>query len=247
MEWLAESLRVSAFSSNYTFDPTVTWWKNIVGKEPEERVTKSLPQILRETGLLSDLNANFILEQQVGRIDWHLVPPPTQLESIKDELPNIGKFKDAVEVFISLIMKWVDLSPEVNRIAFGSVLLLPVEDKAAGYKQLIPLMPAIKIDPINSTDFFYSINRPRLSKTSGGEILINRLSRWAVAHLSLFPHAQPLNVAPKKGVGLFTIRLEIDINTSSDNVEVIPKERLNELLTEFVSLAKELSEKGDIA
>lgn len=244
MQWLAESLRVSMFLKESAYDSSSNWWTEATGKTPDEVLTKTSPQFLRVSGVILDGKSNFILERKAERIDWHLVPIFTK-EQIEAGLPNVGNFDEVIPEFITLITKWLENSPELSRVALGSILLQPVENIQSGYKNLIPLMPSVHIDPIGSSDFSYTINRPRSIEIIGETISVNRMSKWNVAQLALIDISQTLH--GPKDVGLTAIRLELDINTSATYKGVITKDKLKYLLDTFVILAKELSESGDVA
>ena len=51
-------------------------------------------------------------------------------------------------------------------------------DLVEGYEALASLLPTIRVDPANSEDMFWQINRPRRSKVITRKI--NRLSKWSV-------------------------------------------------------------------
>src|SRR5208282_50763 len=69
--------------------------------------------------------------------------------------------------------------PPAIRLAYGAILLQPVDNRETGYLRLGELASAVKIDP-KSEDFFYQINRPRESTTLKN-MRLNRLSKWSVA------------------------------------------------------------------
>ncbi len=247
MNWLAETVRLTAFMPNANVDNTVTWWSNAVGSEPSERLIKSAPPALRESGLLPDSFANLVVDYQAGRVDFLLLPDVNPQE-IPAGLPNIGQLQGAVEKIKEIALKWLPIAPTINRLAIGLIGLQQVENKIEGYKAIQPLLHNVKLDPEGSSDFSYAINRPRQSKTPGPALIINRLSKWSVVKIGFMQI--PLGQTNLGGIGvsegLSACRVELDINSAQDKAEVISTERLLLLVDEFLNLAGELMNLGDV-
>ncbi len=132
--WQVANLRLTAFPEPTAKPKEIEWWQNTVGESPESRTfhPKSgelIEQGPFETGVLS-------LNIQSLRIDWHFTKVlPNEMP--EDELPTIGGYFDISRSFLNLMRKWLENDcPELRRIAFGSVLLLPVESRQEGYEQL---------------------------------------------------------------------------------------------------------------
>ena len=132
-------------------------------------------------------------------------------------------------------------------MAFGVVLLSPMDSRVLGYRQLAAYLPAVNIDPDHSTDFFYQINRARDSATGITNLRINRLSKWSVAQIStaglvLEPTRILYHDVPQ---GYLACRLELDINTAAERREPLPRETVSNVWQELLNLGREIVIDGD--
>lgn len=237
--WLADSLRVTLFPLG-DFAPSSSWWKQVTDAEPESTSARPAKGEHQEEGPFH--NGNLILRVEPLRIDWIYTKKSNDAEVI----PSLGTLANAVETFHAAIKRWIPLAPESNRLAFGAVLLQPVPDKMSGYQVLSSFLPSVDLDPENSSDFRYRINRRRPSSSSSADLRINRLSTWSVASFRglRFSPSQPTSVhsMPEH----YACHLELDINTAPEFAQPIPHNELDHLLSELIQLASEITEKGDI-
>jgi hypothetical protein len=144
--------------------------------------------------------------------------------------------------------RWFELSPSLDRLAFGAAALIPVQSRLEGYLLLAAYLPAVKLDAEGSSDFMYRINRPRMSKLNIENLRINRLSTWAVIKMQyqqfrLASHAQQVKTI--QGETLFADRVELDINTSPEFGGQLPKQRYPEIFNELQDLGSEILQEGD--
>src|SRR5262249_10353878 len=145
------------------------------------------------------------------RIDWHY----TVIQEIGQqemEFKTLGSFPENIEPFRKLIDKWLKMQtiPPITRLAFGAVLLQPVETRIKGYEVLAPYLPALNLN--NASDLVYQINRPRKSWGKIAELEINRLSKWAV--LTYQAVVVPNLLGSPRQVGeSYASHLELDIST----------------------------------
>ena len=247
--WMVQLLRISAFpiAGVPVADPH-SWWETTVGSAPDSTTSKPKEGLVQSSGLV-DETSQLILRCLPDRIDWQLLP--VNEVDLSLDYPVIGNFEAALPKFIETINRWLEQScPEIQRFAFGAVLVKQVNDRVSGYSEIAKLLPAVKIDAEGSTDFSYSINRPRASTLNIEGLIINRLSKWAVMAFKIFK----LPMLSSEGVKLVThaadketylCRLELDINTTSELAK-LPKERIKEIFAELVNLAKEIAEQGDV-
>ena len=132
-------------------------------------------------------------------------------------------------------------------MAFGSIINLPSKDKKEGYTQLSAYLKNVKIDPVNSSEFMYQINRRRNSTVGIEGLEINRLNKWSVAAIAYkIVSASPLEGQVKTTELSYACHLEIDINTCQEFQNNLPKEKLSEIFDEIVCMGKEIITKGDI-
>ncbi len=241
--WQAAGLRVTLFCPPLPKIEQPTWWTDLVGYPPDQVISQPKAGQYQEEGIAED--RKLVLQVQPERVDWHFVPrelPPGEVI----EIPSTGSLPEALAVFAKLVGRWLSVSPPVTRLALGAVLFQPVENREAGYTQIGNYLPVIKLDPKGSTDFFYQINRPRISQTVKS-LRLNRLSKWSVLIFQSF--GVTLDKKEVQTVGYkdpkSACRLEFDINTSEDFRGELPRETLPRLFQELVDLGKEIAATGD--
>lgn len=244
--WQVETLRLTAFPSPAAQVTEPTWWTDLVGEPPETRILHPRKGGWQEKGPFK--GGKLVLRVQPNRIDWLFTPVNDQEQEV-ESFPTIGSFPESLDVFLPLMVRWFDLEtcPPVQRLAFGAVLLQPVEDRQAGYRQISPYLPSVQLDPEGSSDFSYRINRPRDSSSGIIGLRINRLSRWSVATW----RAAEFSVGPAlvgyfPGEEHYACRLELDINTVPDFQGELHREQLPQIFEELVDVGKEIATEGDI-
>lgn len=233
--WEIQQLRATVFTLT---PPSPTdaedWWLQATGQQAEE--TRSRPR----EGVLQ-LNGNFkekrlALNSQPDRVDWLLEDPP----------PPMPDIREAAEPFFMLVLDWLQQYHPMNRLALGAILAKPVVNRQEGYEEIAPLIPSVTLDPQNSSDFFYQINRPRFSSTVSNT-KINRLCKWSVAQVGIIQIDVNLenptsHIVPEQS--LYACRLELDINTSPESKEQL--DHPNKIFQEMIDWGNEISEKGDV-
>lgn len=246
--WLAQTLRLTAFPSPTAEIAATTWWIDLVGEPPETRVSHPRQGERRDEGPCDE--GKLSLRVQPTRIDWLFTPVDDQEQRLEG-IPNIGPFLDSLDTFFPLMLRWFEFEtcPSVQRLAFGSVLLQPVENRETGYRRLSTYLPAVELDPEESSDFIYQINRPRTSRLGTSDLKINRLSKWSVATMRgvglLVGSASVVDY--DLGEALFACRLELDINTAQDFRGEISPDQQAIVFQELVDLGKEIANEGDIS
>ena len=242
-EWQAAGLRLTAFPGVPSGISGEAWWEEVVGQPPEQ-TTRQRSGEVQVVGLLG--SGKLVLSIDLVRIDWRLLSVEEGL-TLSDSVASLGTFSQTIEEFLSLMSKWLDSREhEVNRLAFGAELLLPVENHSDGYRHLSSYLHSVNLDPEGSSDFLYQINRSRVSQTGVSDLRINRLTKWSVGKLGrivLLPNGHIMELA---GAERYFCRLELDINTAQDFNGTLPRDKLVVVFQELVDLSKEIAMKGDV-
>jgi len=247
--WRSEMLRLTLFPSEPIKNEAManfTWWEDATGISPENRNMQPRINALDEQGIVENGKANLILQLRSERIDWLLTPIlPKDFDF--SEIPNIGFLNDSLDLFTKLLNPWLKKLPiEVKRIAFGAKLIGNVKDKNSGYQKLITYLPHVEIDPKNSSDFSYSINRPK-SIAGNGSILLNRLSRWTFSANVFFKlETQAENISQKENIKHNVCNLELDINTSQELNLKLNRNTCPLIFESLIQNAKDIATNGDI-
>ena len=238
--WLAENLRLTIFTTG-TPDPVGLSgsWKGVVDDEPDTVELKPKEHVLQESGSFREATLTF--RHIPHRIDWILRPSG----AILDTWDAIGTFADETPPFVELMKKWLAVSPEISRLAFGATLINLVRDHDEGYTKVSGYLP-FDVD-LGARNFSYQINRRRASRLGVPGLEINRLSKWScmarrTAHLSVGDITMVDDSPPSR----FAVRLEVDINTVPEYPESLTPGNLADLLDECVALGVEIAEKGDV-
>jgi hypothetical protein len=243
--WHVESTRVTAFASDVVAVENLSWWDEIVGVPPETVVSHPKTGQYQTHG---DFEGRRIgLQIQPGRIEWN-ANPILKGEDEPSSLQTLGPFRDAIAFFSKVVAAWLPLAPPLNRLAFGAVLLQPVESAPAGYALIQKYLEATtRIDLKEASDFFFQINRPRRSRTEVTGLRVNRLTRWAVQVAQRMTLTLGAGGPETRTLGQETAcRLELDINTAPD-FGVLPANQLGAILQELMNFGSEIAQRGDIA
>lgn len=247
MEWQVGDLRLTAFPEQPLKVQGNEWWEKIVREAPESSTFNRKSGVLSERGPFE--SGVLSLNIHPLRIDWHLTKvQPNEIP--EEEIPTVGGFSDTSESFARLMQKWLERNcPELDRLAFGAILLWPVQSRQAGYERLANYLPNVKFDPEGSSDFMYQINRPRNSNLDIPDLKINRLSKWSV--LVYMSAMIKLDAKSYRSVQydtpeIYACRLDMDINTAADFRGPLPKDKLGKIFEELVAIGQEITKKGDI-
>jgi hypothetical protein len=244
--WQTNTIRLTTFISPDSIIDS-NWWEDVIGAPPE--VITSRPQLAGQHFEGQIQAGKMYLEILPFRVDWLLSPVDTTL-LIKDGIPSLGGFPIVLDIFYDIVMKWFNLKtcPKTKRIAFGDILFQPVKNRVEGYEVLSNYLKSVTLDPVNSYDFMYQINRRRKSNNESHKVYINRLTKWSVLMQTLIlsqPALRGLGQSyPQQSFGVF---LEQDINTSDDFEGEFNPTDLPVMFDELINLGKEIAIKGEIA
>lgn len=244
-EWRVGLLRLTAFSDPRTGGGCSSWWLEVVEERADTEVAE--PKFGKRRWVSSLEGGELALAVQPGRTDWlfGVAEPDGETNGIA----TVGDLPGSLDVFCDIASRWFRTEgyPSVWRLAFGAVLLYPVDDREAGYRQLGPYLACVDLDPVSSSDFLYQINRPRDARCAIADLRINRLSKWSVLRggtttFVLAPSA-PVFVP---GHAHFACQLELDINTVPSDRHGFDGGQSSRIFSELVDLGREIASKGDI-
>ena len=234
--WLAGSLRLSVFYGVDVDLVKIPKWKDVTGETPDSQISHPKIGVYQESGKFAD--GSLTMNIGPSRVDW-LYTPLIKSEAVFDSFPNVGEISQATEHFKSFALSWLKSLDYLTRMAFGAILIQPAGSQEEAYRNLAKYLHFVDIDPATS-DFSYSINRPRDSVLGITGLKINRLSKWRAITMIL-------SVDDAMNKVDFACNLELDINTTPDEKVCIKKEMIRPVFEELVSLGIEITEKGDIA
>lgn len=252
VQWQAQAVGFTAFFAAATeISACMDWWPRIVGSAPENL------SLLQGTTLQAagpygqgtlNLRVATALEPRADLLISSVVPPGTQLPTAL----TVGPAQDAMRLCQGLVHKWFTLQVPVRRVGISAALVSSVEDRAAGYRTLGRMLPDVRLDAENSSDFLYQINRPVRSRVTN--IVVNRLSKWSVMtqiplQISVavpLSGGAPITQVTPGAEGSQFVRLDLDINTDPRNSETLDPRSLDDLTDELFAYGWRLAESGDI-
>ena len=128
--WQAESLRLTVFLATNVQLRDEGWWTKVAGTDPENRIAKPNRGEIVEAGIFQ---GNVLtLSVQPGRVDW-ILGPNMSIEDDLGEIKSVGSFRSAETTFSATMSDWLKDCPSTVRLAYGAVLLEPVENREKGY------------------------------------------------------------------------------------------------------------------
>lgn len=242
-EWQAGRLRLTAFVPVSVRVGDVRKWQDLVGQPPDSSSYRPKMESLEEQGPFEKGELQFNMVP--GRIDW-LYGAISTTEQLAERMPALGAFATEVVTFRKIVESWLENPIPILRLAVGSELFIPVPDRDAGYEQLAKYVQhAVRVD-LNSSDFLYQINRPRVTRSGVEGLRINRLSTWRVIMLRLkMKYTSGGQTVDREGEQLHALHVTTDVNTSPEYGKELPQDRLVTLFRELVELTMEIAEKGD--
>jgi hypothetical protein len=237
-EWQVETYRVTLF---LTENVAPGLWEQLTGRPPEESTSQQrLHRFVEQGPLESNV---LVLQGSLGRLDLWLAAK--QHDDV--DMVCVGPLKEKLEAFDKTIEKCTEVfKTAIKRVALGLVLRLPVTGREVGYRKLATYLPSVTLDPDNSSEFLYQINRKRTILQEDKPYRINRLSKWSVTTVfrAQISAAIPVGVQAVSEP-IFACRLELDMSTATD-LEKIPPEHALPILKKLDEQAREIAHRGDI-
>ena len=248
-DWYTEELRLSVFLIDAIEPAGAHFWEPLLGNAPEEVYNRPREPRVREEGPF--LNGRLRVEVSVNRVDWTLLPAPG-IDHHRGLPPVVGSYEALEKDFRVLMLKWLADCPSLHRLGYGSELLLPAGSLPDAYGKLNGLLRGVDVEPENTQDFLYRINRRRTSSCGVEGLEINRISTWsAVQIIETFVDVSGAGERPPKVTrrpdpeGI--CRLEFDINTIPEFDRALDKDVVPKIFDELVDAGNEIAAKGDVS
>ena len=165
VSWEVEQERVTLFLFPGLEVNSDAVWQAITNIAPSE-VTKR--PALGITTMVGDFeNGKLTLNVASQRVDIIYTPNPNFHEANPSKgFAVLGARESLGKTFVNAISKCFPNCPKATRLAYGATMLKILPSKKESYETLASLLPSLKLDTENSSEFQYSINRPRMSKIS---------------------------------------------------------------------------------
>jgi hypothetical protein len=161
--------------------------------------------------------------------------------------PSFGTWPNCVSGFVEPLLKWIPQFQPILRFAFGAVVVLPVTDRASGYRQLESSLGELKVRiPEDVTDFLLQFNRSIAAPNGPPGMTINRIFRCGVAvlaplrvRIATTPSGPPLTTFDPNAEHskLTALRIEVDFNTAPEWSQAITIDQAETLTRDLPQLA----------
>lgn len=243
-EWQAQYLRLIAFPLDPQVSVAQEWWRQLTGSEPESSTRKGRLE-LHDVGRFEETTLS--LDVDFARLQW-TVAPRIDVENFPETPPTLGSFVDRGPWFREVIDRWLPNCPTINRVAFASTLLQPVETKEAAYQRLNAYLRSVAINS-GWSDLQFRVNRRTQSRVGVENLEVNRLCTWACVRVSMDLRAQVIapEVLDERRLhhsDSFFCSLELDINTALPR-DQLPSDRLSDVFAELMEFGRSIAERGD--
>lgn len=241
--WRALGIRLSVF-------PATAWeapqdvWQDAVGEPPETDQRQPREHARIQSGPWRE--GSLQLTSSPMATVWQASPGATEVG-----LPNLEGWAvaDVLPDFLSITRPWlVSAEFEIKRIGFGLNAVLSASDRISSYKILRDIINSANVDPENTSDLIYQINRPLPSKSMGDQVRLNRVMKW---HAPRFGSVrfQIISGEPSAAAGpneAYFACLESDTNTPADLPRHLDHALIGAIYDELVDLAWKTLEFGEI-
>jgi hypothetical protein len=235
--WRAESLRATSFHAKPINFREADYLKDALGVDVD---LSQITQAGRQDSVSYE-KGQLICSVSTNRVDWVY----TSAIPMVGEDGGLGEVGGAISLFRAIIDKWFIESPPVMRMAFGGVAYKPVADKEAGYRCLQEYLRELELDPVNSSDLNYRINRPRCVEIGDEEIILNRISTWSVRRIEM-SLSGPSEIL-LESTAFERATCDIDINTDVRRKRPIGEGIRTQLVGRMEAMFREILDNGNRA
>jgi hypothetical protein len=242
--WSARTLRLTVFLQSPVDAIAPDTWKCATGASEPAFDQAQPPLLSRIQG--GPVGPGFLTLHVQGlaqRLDWIMGPPPPSDTSQNPLSLEFGPIEPALEAFTNVVRPWLASTDIIsNRLAVGVVAAIPMPDRLAAYKTLQDFVPSVKIDAEHTRELLYRINRPKLSRSLGAEVELNRVTSWGATRLQI---AGPTGVL-LTGVGGSYLSVECDNSTPVEQEGPLDKSKFVDIYDELIEMALQNLELGEL-
>jgi hypothetical protein len=243
-DWIAESLRLSLYSSEVIGLSEKDW--SVLTGQDEAETRQTVPGGgKRYSGRFGP--GQLMLAGFGTRADVILSGLPADQASETMEFSAVGAWDESRDFFVKATEAWLaQLSFPVVRLAFAPILLSETKDVVDSYEVLKGLLQSVQVVPGKMRELIYRINWPQDSKSVPG-LTLNRITSWSGIQANvMFLQVGGTEAATMQGPPeSFAVRLEMDHNTDQGHKQPFEKQQLLPIYNELVALARENAELGE--
>lgn len=238
--WLVQQLRFSAFVPGATPQLLDDVWGLISPGQPDSDESRPREGFRRIAASDED-GALLEVVMTPGRFDV-LRSPAAAAEILP--VVHLGPAIPRVNSFVAQIFAVLSaINLDIQRIAFGLVLVRPVPSREVAYAALQGLLP-VQLNPETSREFLFQINHPEMISVGQGTLELNRLGKWSAMRTMRFAlqlaatsGGAPVSTQTELAAGEHFVRCEVDNSTAADRIEALPRDNILPIFQHLVDMA----------
>lgn len=231
-EWLINSIRITIFRSQVE-SINHELFESVIGMDSDKTENDKKNLIMTDELVRDDYIIK--LKQSADRIHWFMDP----IELKKSDIDNLGMFKNAFERMYNELSLWLESLDDINRVGLGMIALFEVRDLENGFEKLDELLESVNVDPSNTSDFMYQVNRKEKINHD-----INRLGKWRLFTIRNIKISDLEDSKLNNGSQKQYIFADLDINTPPQD-KVFPSSEIKDLFEELKTAAEYTLENAD--
>ena len=238
--WEAGLLRVVLFTQQ-ALPITTDIFTGFTGQEATRQEDRPKEGVRVQVGEIDDAELRITISPLL--VDLAVSNKPATPEQLMGGPPiTFGELKTELAKFERRIQAWLPKwEKPTTRISLLITARAPATDRTAAYNILRDNLKSVKIDPQRMSDFLYRVNfKANTQTTSDG--FYNRISTWSAIQVKAFASTGSGNLALSDQ---HYAQLEMDINTSGDRTEPLPRDKMAIIYREFFQLAVEIANSGE--
>lgn len=221
--WFAESFRFTVFSDQVIDGRAEEWWGVAAPNGHIQDINQKVKErITVVTGEVD--NYRLDVQVQVNRIDFFAYTGNPLVADV--DVAFLGRLDDHLPHFIAMMKEWIGKCAKelsINRIAFGGVLRLPVEDENNPYATLSEILPFIQFDK-DWKDFKFQINRPANFSFREADVSINVLHSYGIELVRAVTIDTLSGNVVTESIDNYISTVGFDINTAAENAMTYDQE-----------------------
>lgn len=241
MPWLTQSMRVSVFPPpGRAVELKAPTFKELIGQEPEQTARRggAFAQAGAQLGHLTQVSRQLNL-----RADLAFAPNEAAEESLlSGKVGSLGEPAAFAMTVRDVVHRFVTGSTPIARMAVGMIAIWPTGSREQSYESIKQALRRQQLDLTDVQDFIIQLNRRTRSKALE-DMEINQLGKWAGVQTTV--ELRDTAGFSSRSDAEYGMRVEADINTVAERTELLPADRVTNLVDELTAFGIKLITEGE--
>lgn len=207
-------------------------WEKIAQEKPDSILQNPKNNSFQEQGIIN--NFNLTVGGDASRLDVVL----DSLDPLMSLPIPFSAIANKLELYVDSLEDYIS---KLKVVRFGLFVRFSekMEDKVSSYESISRRLN-IKVDGAKASDFIYRINYPR--DVEGIET--NAISTWSTAALTTQTLNFNNNIPATISEISYAENIEIDVNTSPNDISIKDVQKIKALISIYVSIAQDIYMNG---